>query len=74
VGPNEDYDAGYRRREELAPWQQQDQVEVVGSSLDDAERRHLDAEIEAEIAAAFAFGENSPMPDSQELYTDVYAQ
>ena len=74
VGPNEDYDAGYRGRAELSPWQQRDQVEVVGSSLDGAERRRIDAEIEAEIAAAFSFAENTPMPEPQELYTDVYAQ
>jgi pyruvate dehydrogenase E1 component alpha subunit len=74
VGPNEDYDAGYRGREELAPWQQRDQVEAVGSSLDGAERHRIDAEIEAEIAAAFSFAESSPMPKRLELYTDVYAQ
>ena len=74
VGPNEDYDAGYRGRAELAPWQQRDQVEVVGSSLDGAERRRIDAEIETEIAAAFRFAESTPMPEPQELYTDVYAR
>jgi len=74
VGPNEDYDAGYRGREELIPWQQRDQVEAVGSLLEGAERRRIDAEIEAEIAAAFAFAESSPVPEGPELYTNVYAE
>jgi pyruvate dehydrogenase E1 component alpha subunit len=74
VGPNEDYDAGYRGREELAPWQQRDQVEAAGSLLGASERRRIDAEIEAEIAAAFAFAESSAAPDIRELYTNVYAE
>ena len=73
VGPLEDYEAGYRKREELAPWQESDQVERVGSSIDPAERRRIDAEIETEIAAAFEYAEASPMPAKRELYNDVYA-
>jgi pyruvate dehydrogenase E1 component alpha subunit len=73
VGPGEDYDRGYRQREELAPWQENDQVERVGLSIDTEDRRRIDAEIEAEIAAAFEFAEISPMPGKQELYSDVYA-
>jgi TPP-dependent pyruvate/acetoin dehydrogenase alpha subunit len=73
VGPNEDYEAGYRGRDELAPWQQRDQVESVGCSLSAGERQRIDAEIEAKIEAAFEFAEISPAPEKRELYTDVYA-
>ena len=73
VGPNEDYEAGYRGRDELQPWMGRDQVELTGSSLVPEERQSIDAEIEAEIAAAFEFAEISPEPEKRELYTDVYA-
>lgn len=73
VGPGEDYDAGYRTRDELRPWVDNDQVRVTGEKLEPAVRASIDAEIEREIAAAIEFAETSPFPDPQELYTDVYA-
>jgi pyruvate dehydrogenase E1 component alpha subunit len=73
VGPSEDYDAGYRSRDELRPWIENDQVAIVGATLDPATKANLDAEIEREIAAAIEFAETSPFPEPKELYTDVYA-
>jgi TPP-dependent pyruvate/acetoin dehydrogenase alpha subunit len=73
VGPAEDYDAGYRTREELRPWVENDQVTAAGARLDAQAKARLDAEIEREIAAAIEFAENSPFPEAKELYTDVYA-
>jgi pyruvate dehydrogenase E1 component alpha subunit len=73
VGPGEDYEAGYRTRAELQPWQERDTVEITGNSLDGGIRRQVDEEIEAAIAAAFEFAENSPFPETEELYTNVYA-
>ena len=46
VGPAEDYEAGYRTREELRPWVEHDQVQVIGRKLDPAERVSIDSEIE----------------------------
>ena len=48
-------------------------VEAVGRLIDPGIRLGIDHEIEEEIAAAFAFAENSPFPDPGELCTDVYA-
>src|SRR3984885_1248743 len=73
VGPNEDYDAGYRPRSELAPWLAGDQVEKIGAKIPAATRAALDAAIETEIADAVAFAEASPFPPSQALYTHVFA-
>jgi TPP-dependent pyruvate/acetoin dehydrogenase alpha subunit len=73
VGPNEDYDAGYRTREELRPWVDNDQVAVIGAKLDPTLKAQIDAEVEREIAAAVDFAETSPFPEPKELYTDVYA-
>ncbi len=73
VGPNEDFDAGYRPRTELTPWLKDDQVERVGSTLPPERRKAIDSEIESEIADAIAFAEASPFPEIEALYTDVYA-
>jgi TPP-dependent pyruvate/acetoin dehydrogenase alpha subunit len=74
VGPNEDYDAGYRTREELVPWQASDQVIKIAAKLGRDQRTRIEAEIEEEIARAVEFAENSPFPRPEELYTDVFAE
>ena len=73
VGPGEDYDAGYRNRDELRPWVENDQVRIIGERLDHAVKAEIDSAIEREIAAAIQFAETSPFPDPEELYTNVYA-
>ncbi|MBF0130557.1 MAG: thiamine pyrophosphate-dependent dehydrogenase E1 component subunit alpha, partial [Alphaproteobacteria bacterium] len=73
VGPAEDYDAGYRTRDELAPWQERDAVPAVGALLDAPTRDAIDAEVEALVAEAVAFAENSPFPDECELNDHVFA-
>jgi TPP-dependent pyruvate/acetoin dehydrogenase alpha subunit len=73
VGPGEDYDAGYRTREELRPWMRDDQVRIIGEKLELAAQAAIDRQIEKEIAAAIDFAETSSFPDPRELYTNVYA-
>lgn len=74
VGPNDDFDKGYRSRAEADPWFQNDQVKRLGSLLDPQARARIEAEVEAEIQDAFAFAEESPFPDDEELYTDVFKE
>lgn len=73
VGPGEDYDAGYRDRTALEAWQARDEMERLGAQLGEAARARIDDDIEARIADAVEFAENSPFPASEELYTNVYA-
>ena len=73
VGPNEDFDAGYRPRTDLEPWVKGDQVELIGAKLLPARRAKIDAEIDAEIADAMAFAEASLFPAPEMLYTNVFA-
>ena len=73
VGPGEDYDDGYRTRDELEPWQARDQVAATGAILDDAERQAIDDEVEGLIAEAVDFAEQSPWPEPEELYSHVLA-
>jgi pyruvate dehydrogenase E1 component alpha subunit len=73
VGPNEDYDAGYRDRADLETWQASDPMLRLAAMVDAPERQRIDAAIEAEIAAAIDFAEQSPFPEPEELYDHVYA-
>ena len=73
VGPGEDYDDGYRTRDELDAWQARDQVAATGAMLDDAERQVIDDEVESLIAEAVDFAEQSPWPEPEELYSHVLA-
>jgi TPP-dependent pyruvate/acetoin dehydrogenase alpha subunit len=73
VGPSEDYEAGYRSRSALTPWQEDDQVPRLGAMVDPTIRAAIDQEIEQEIAEAFAFAENSPIPDARDLHAHVFA-
>jgi TPP-dependent pyruvate/acetoin dehydrogenase alpha subunit len=74
VGPNEDFSAGYRSREEAEPWFARDPLRLLGQQLDPIVRTRIEAEVELEIADAFAFAESSPFPPSEELLADVYLE
>lgn len=74
VGPGEDYAAGYRSREEFEPWRRDDQVGRVAALIDSDARRMIEAEVEAEVRAAFEFAEQSPFPEARELHTDVFKE
>lgn len=72
VGPNDDFDLGYRKREEAQEWIAADPLRRLAGSIDPERRAKVESEIEAEIRDAFAFAEQSPFPVAAELYTDVF--
>jgi TPP-dependent pyruvate/acetoin dehydrogenase alpha subunit len=74
VGPNQDYHLGYRTKEEAKPWQDDDQVRRIARFIDAAERGRIEADVEEEIAAAFAFAESSPFPEPAELHAHVFKE
>lgn len=71
VGPNTDFDAGYRAREEADAWMVADPVKIAGQKLTEAVRRSIESEEEKRIQEAFAFAEQSRFPDDSELYSDM---
>ena len=73
VGRNDDYQLGYRTEKEAEPWIENDQLRRLAALVDPAERTQIEVVVSAEIAAAFAFAEESPFPDGAELYTDVFS-
>ena len=72
VGPNDDYEAGYRAKDELRPWVEGDPVRTLAPRVPEAARSRIHAEVEREIREAFDFAERSPFPAISELHTDVY--
>ena len=72
VGPNDDFQLGYRSREEAEPWIKADPIKQLGDRLDPQRRREIETAVETEIRDAFAFAERSPFPQAAELYTDVF--
>ena len=73
VGPNEDFDQGYRGRDDLNRWLKDDQVERLARMVADERRTEIDAAIELDIADAVEFAESSPFPAIDKLYSNVYA-
>jgi TPP-dependent pyruvate/acetoin dehydrogenase alpha subunit len=73
VGPNEDFDAGYRARSEQEPWLRNDQLVRIGEFLAPDRRAAIDKEIEQEIEDAILFAESSPFPETSALFTNVFA-
>jgi TPP-dependent pyruvate/acetoin dehydrogenase alpha subunit len=73
VGPNEDFDAGYRASDEREPWLQSDQLIKIGALIAAERRSAIDQEIEDDIKEAIAFAEASPFPEIGALYDNVFA-
>ena len=74
VGPNEDFDAGYRSRSEAELWFEKDQCKRMAELLDPGIRQNIEDDVETEIREAFEFAEQSPFPDDEELYTDIFKE
>jgi TPP-dependent pyruvate/acetoin dehydrogenase alpha subunit len=51
-----------------------DPVAKMAALLPHDERAAIEQEVEAEVAAAFAFAEASPFPAAGELMTDIYQE
>ena len=74
VGPGEDFHLGYRARAEAEPWVTGDQLVRVSAMLDPSIQQRIEREVQQEIREAFQFAEESPFPDHEELYTDVFKE
>lgn len=74
VGPNDDYKFGYRHSAEAEPWIKNDPMLKLAAKLDPETRRKIESEVEQEIKQAFLFAEESPWPESKELYTHLFKE
>lgn len=70
----------YRTKDEVAEWQAKDPIEQVLDTI--KEKKFLTAKeiedieiwVKEEVAASIKFAEDSPFPEPEELYKDVYQQ
>ncbi len=66
VGPNEDFNAGYRSKKEVDIWKSKDPVCTNKKGIE-----QYAPMIQKEINEAVEFAENSPWPEAKELLNDV---
>ena len=69
----------YRTRAEIEKYQERDPIKLFSASLieekiaDQKALDEIDRKAREEVEDSLRFAEESPLPDAQELYTDVYA-
>jgi len=69
----------YRTRAEIEKYQERDPIKLFTASLleakvvDDKALAEIDKKVREEVEDSLRFAEESPLPEAQELYTDVYA-
>ena len=73
--------AKYRSKDEVSRMRQEhdpiDQMKtrmIEGGFADEAKLKEFDKQIKDIVTAAAEFAQDSPEPDPQELWTDVYAE
>jgi TPP-dependent pyruvate/acetoin dehydrogenase alpha subunit len=71
VGPNEDFQLGYRSRQEASPSLERDALPRVECLLAPEVCSRVKMEVEQEITAAIRFAEESPYPEPSDLLMDV---
>lgn len=72
VGPGEDFHLGHRDASEAKPWIDADPLHRLGEKMPLSTLGTITAEVEAEIADAFRFADESPFPGPWELLSDVF--
>lgn len=73
VGPDEDYDAGYRAQDELDGWQQNDPLRRLEAVLDSTVIAEIRGQVGLEVQLAIELASQDPDPDPSEVLTDVVA-
>jgi pyruvate dehydrogenase E1 component alpha subunit len=69
----------YRTRAEIEKYQERDPIKLFSASLleekivDQKTLDEIDQKVREEVEDSLRFAEESPLPDPEELYTDIYA-
>lgn len=70
----------YRTKEEVKKWREDDPIGVLERHIlneelaDKDELEKIDKSVEEELDEAVAFAEKSPLPEPEELFTDIYVE
>jgi pyruvate dehydrogenase E1 component alpha subunit len=63
----------YRSDEEVEEWKKRDPITTFASRIVDLHFEALDKEVVAEVDAAVEFAEQSPFPENESIYENLYA-
>jgi pyruvate dehydrogenase E1 component alpha subunit len=63
----------YRSDEEVEEWKKRDPITTFASRIEDLQFEALDKEVVAEVDAAVEFAEQSPFPENESIYENLYA-
>jgi len=72
VGPNEDFDLGFRNKNEVLKWKEDDSVIKLGNKLKPDVKKILDSKIESIIQDAISFAEKSSYSLPEELNKHIF--
>ena len=75
-GPNYDNDIGYRTEKEFLEWKEKDPIKLCEEKLldiADEPIKNYRNKTQADIEKAFHFAKQSPFPDPEETYTNLFA-
>jgi TPP-dependent pyruvate/acetoin dehydrogenase alpha subunit len=79
-GPNFDNDLGYRTEKEFQMWKERDPIKNYQKSLlnrkfiNNKVIQTMEQEIREEVGKAFQFAEDSPFPEPEDIFTDLYSE
>ena len=76
-GPNYDNDIGYRSVEEFELWKEKDPIKYCENNFLEKNYKVINkyrAEVQKKVDKAFSFAENSPFPNPNEAFTDLFAK
>jgi pyruvate dehydrogenase E1 component alpha subunit len=69
----------YRTRAEIEKYQERDPIKIFTHHLkesgviEDSDIAEIEAQVKEAVEHSVKFADESPLPDPQELYTDIYA-
>lgn len=72
VGTNDDFNLGYRSKEEVAKWVEDDPLIKIRELLYPSIVKKIETEIENEIKEVFDFAEKSRFPEANTLFDDLF--
>jgi pyruvate dehydrogenase E1 component alpha subunit len=73
VGINEDFNAGYRNRDEFEKWFLRDPVNIARLKIDASVASIIENEIDEKVAKSIQQAKQAVFPDANELWKGVYA-
>lgn len=78
VGINEDFDAGYRSKDEFEEWYKKDPVNIERKKLlelgcNEAEIQKIEGNLKAQIERSIKLAQDASFSDRSELYKEIYS-